>query len=54
MCRLFISSQKDFYEYDKAYGILKLMDYLEMRCGGHGNGFALIKDGKVILMAKAV
>lgn len=54
MCRLFISNQRDFYEYDKAYGILKLMDYLEMRCGGHGNGFALIKDGKIIAMRKAV
>lgn len=54
MCRLFIANQKDFYEYDKAYGILKLMNYLEMRCGGHGNGFALIHNGKIIAVKKAV
>ena len=54
MCRLFIANQKDFYDYDRAHGILKLMDYLEMRCGGHGNGYALVRGGKVIAAAKGM
>lgn len=54
MCRLYIANQKDFYAYDKAHGILKLMEYLEMRCGGHGNGYALIRGGKVIATAKGM
>lgn len=52
MCRLFISNKKDFYAYDKANGILKLMKHLEKSCGGHGNGYALIREGCVVQCRK--
>lgn len=48
MCRVIMVSKADFRAYDKQYGILKLMDHLEKECGGHGNGYALIKEGKII------
>lgn len=48
MCRVIMVSRADFRAYDKQYGILKLMDHLEKECGGHGNGYALIKGGKII------
>lgn len=52
MCRLFIANQKDYYLYDRSHGILKLMEHLEKQCGGHGNGFALVKDKQIIKYAK--
>lgn len=52
MCRLFIANQKDYYLYDRSHGILKLMNHLEKQCGGHGNGFALVKDKQIIKYAK--
>lgn len=48
MCRVIMVNRADFRAYDKQYGILKLMNHLEKECGGHGNGYALIKDGKII------
>lgn len=48
MCRVIMVSRADFRAYDKQYGILKLMDHLEKECGGHGNGYALIRGGKII------
>lgn len=52
MCRLFIANQRDYYLYDKSHGILKLMKHLENTCGGHGNGYALVKNGKIIAYDK--
>lgn len=52
MCRLFIANQKDYYLYDRSHGILHLMEHLEKQCGGHGNGYALVKDKQIIKYAK--
>lgn len=54
MCRLFLSNKKAVKMIDKRYGILKYLDSLEKSCGGHGNGFILVKDGKMIFALKGV
>ena len=54
MCRLILVNKKDFNKYDSRYGILPLMKHLESECGGHGNGYALIKDNIIINMDKGV
>lgn len=52
MCRLFITNKKDFYAYDKAHGIVKLMKHLEKSCGGHGNGYTLMREGHIVQCRK--
>lgn len=54
MCRVIIANYKDFKLYDKAYGSLKLFHHLEAECGGHGNGYALVKGGKIIETRKGM
>lgn len=54
MCRLITSDKRDYLLYDKSYGILNLMHHLETQCGGHGNGFALVKDREIITWAKGM
>ena len=54
MCRLILVNKKDFNKYDSKYGILPLMKHLESECGGHGNGYVLIKDNIIISMDKGV
>ena len=39
---------------DMQYGLDKYLKYLEKQLGGHGNGYALMKDGKVIKFEKGV
>lgn len=48
MCRVIITNRTDFLSYDKQYGIPKLFAHLEKQCGGHGNGYALIRGGHII------
>lgn len=54
MCRVILSNRADFVSYDRQFGILKLMNHLEEECGGHGNGYALLRDGKIIETRKGV
>lgn len=54
MCRLILTNRKDFDRFDRKYNVLSLMQHLEQQCGGHGNGYALIKDGKVFAHNKGV
>ena len=54
MCRLFITNRQDFNNYDKRYGILNLMNTLEKSCGGHGNGYLLVKGGKIEKAEKGI
>jgi hypothetical protein len=54
MCRLFIAQKKDYDNYDKRYSALALMDHLENQCGGHGNGYALVKNGVIIEHKKGI
>lgn len=48
MCRVIMVNRADFNSYDKQYGILTLMNHLEKECGGHGNGYALVRRNKII------
>lgn len=54
MCRLFIANKKDYDNYDKRYSALALMNHLEEQCGGHGNGYALVKNGVIIEHKKGI
>lgn len=54
MCRLILTSRRDFNKYDRLYGVPGLMDHLEKQCGGHGNGYALVKNGKIFASNKGV
>lgn len=54
MCRLILTNRKDFDKYDTRYGVLPLMKHLEVQCGGHGNGYALVKNGKIFASNKGV
>jgi len=54
MCRVLLVSKNDFNLFDRKHGILALMNHLEKECGGHGNGYALIKDRTIIESRKGV
>lgn len=54
MCRLILTNHADYNKYDRIYGIPVLMDHLEKQCGGHGNGYALIRNGKIFASNKGV
>lgn len=54
MCRVIMTNKNDFNIYDKKHGMLTLMNHLEKECGGHGNGYALIKDRRIIESRKGV
>ncbi len=48
MCRLLIGTSSAIKAYDSAHGLVSLLQYLEKRCGGHGNGVSL-HQGKVVV-----
>lgn len=54
MCRLLIGSKGMVNAYDRSNNILSLLQHLERQCGGHGNGLALLRKGKLIHMQKGV
>lgn len=55
MCRLAIIDKKGFESLEKTtLGALGYLDYLEKTNGGHGNGYALIKDGKIVEVEKGL
>ena len=49
-----IADRKAIVEYESMYGLLPLLDHLEERMGGHGNGFALVSGGKVSKIKKGM
>lgn len=51
MCRLFMCDKK-FLMTEGVNKIINALDRLEKECGGDGNGYALVKDGKVVEHAK--
>ena len=53
MCRLFMADKK-FIMNEGMNKVLSFLDHLERECGGDGNGYALIKNGKCIELNKAV
>lgn len=54
MCRVIMTGRADFNQYDKQYGVLKLMEHLEAECGGQGNGYALVRKGVIFESRKGV
>lgn len=54
MCRILMCDRKGFSQFDKQYGMLKELNHLEKECGGHGNGYFLVKGGKCIKLEKGV
>ena len=54
MCRVVLMNKQGEKEIEKEYGLANYMEYLEEQLGGHGNGFALLKDNKVIKLEKGI
>ncbi len=54
MCRVLLMNKQGEKEIEKTYGLDKYLKYLEKQMGGHGNGFALMKNGKIIKLEKGV
>jgi hypothetical protein len=47
-------NKKGLETIEESYGLRKFLDFLERSMGGHGNGYALVKDGKAIDLRKGV
>lgn len=54
MCRLVLMNKNGEKEIEKTYGLSSYLKYLEDKFGGHGNGVALLRKGKVIYLEKGV
>ena len=54
MCRLVLMNKEGEKEIDSQYGLENYFQYLEQQLGGHGNGFSLMKNGKVTIIEKGV
>lgn len=54
MCRLVLMNKEGEKQLDNQYGLDKYFKYLEKQLGGHGNGFALMKKGKIIKIDKGI
>ena len=54
MCRLALMNKAGADFIEKTYGLTAFLTYLETRMGGHGNGYALVKDGKCVDLRKGV
>ena len=48
MCRIALMNKKGEKEIEKIYGLDKYFKFLENQFGGNGNGYALMKNGKII------
>lgn len=54
MCRVLLMNKQGEKEIEKNYGLDRYLRFLEKQLGGHGNGFSLLKNGKVISLKKGV
>lgn len=54
MCRLVLMNKAGEKEIEKNYGLENYFKYLENSLGGHGNGYALLRKGKVIELNKGI
>lgn len=54
MCRVVLMNKQGEKEIEKIYGLEKYLKYLEKQLGGHGNGYSLLKNNKVIKLEKGV
>lgn len=54
MCRLLLTNKLGVQHIKEKYGLKELFNHLEKSSGGFGNGFALVKDKKVVFLKKGV
>ncbi len=54
MCRLILMNKNGEREIEKSYGLSNFLRFLEEQKGGHGNGYALMKKGRIISLEKGV
>lgn len=54
MCRLALMNKKGLETIEESYGLRKFLDFLERSMGGHGNGYALVKNGEMLDLRKGV
>lgn len=54
MCRVILASKKSVMKYNSRHELLPLLLHLEVECGGHGNGYALLRKGKIVKFEKGV
>ena len=54
MCRVVLMNKEGEKEIEKIYGLDKYLKYLEKQLGGHGNGFAMLKNNEIIKFEKGV
>ena len=54
MCRVALINKKGEKEIERIYGLTRYLKFLEKQFGGHGNGFSLMKNGKIIKLEKGV
>lgn len=54
MCRLLLMNKQGEHEIENKYGLARYLKYLENQMGGHGNGYSLMKKGKIIDYNKGV
>lgn len=54
MCRLILMNKEGEKEIEKQYGLENYLNYLKNQFGGDGNGYALLKKGKVVKFEKGV
>lgn len=54
MCRLIMMNKSGEKEIEKNYGLDNYLKFLEEQMGGHGNGYALMRKGKIISFDKGM
>lgn len=54
MCRLVLMNKEGEKEIDSQYGLENYFQYLEQQLGGHGNGYSLLKNGRIIKTEKGI
>lgn len=54
MCRLVLMNKQGEKEIEDNYGLDNYLKYLENELGGHGNGYAIMKNGKIIDYNKGI
>ena len=54
MCRVVLMNKQGEKEIEKVYGLERYLRYLEKQLGGHGNGYSLLKNNKIIKLEKGI
>lgn len=54
MCRLLCVNKEGAEMLEETIGVRRMLNHLVKQCGGHGNGLALFKDGKITFVKKGI